>query len=150
MYNQINNQIKLAMKIKDKSKLSVLRILKADIIMKAKELRISEDKLNKNILLSVIEKTLKKYKEELSFVKDEVKIVELKYAIELLESYLPEKLSINELKDIINKVVENVGNSGNCIGETMKVLSKELKGKADMKEVKKLVDECSILRTKDS
>ena len=150
MYNQINNQIKLAMKIKDKSKLSVLRILKADIIMKAKELRISEDKLNKNILLSVIEKTLKKYKEELSFVKDEVKIAELNDAIELLESYLPEKLSIDELKDIINKVVENVGNSGNCIGETMKVLSKELKGKADMKEVKKLVDECSILRTKDS
>ena len=150
MYNQINNQIKLAMKIKDKSKLSVLRILKADIIMKAKELRISEDKLNKNILLSVIEKTLKKYKEELSFVKDEVKIAELNDAIELLESYLPEKLSIDELKDIINKVVENVGNSGNCIGETMKVLSKELKDKADMKEVKKLVDECSILRTKDS
>ena len=150
MYNQINNQIKLAMKIKDKSKLSVLRILKADIIMKAKELRISEDKLDQNVIIAVTEKTLKKYKEELSFVKDEVKIVELKYAIELLESYLPEKLSINELKDIINKVVENVGNSGNCIGETMKVLSKELKGKADMKEVKKLVDECSILRTKDS
>ena len=142
MYNQINEQIKSAMKTKDKSKLSVLRILKADIIMKAKELRVSEDKLDKNILLSVIEKTLKKYKEELSFVKDEVKIAELNDAIKLLESYLPEKLSIDELKDIVNKVVESVGNSGNSIGETMKMLSKELKGRADMKEVKRLVDEC--------
>jgi len=142
MYNKINEQIKSAMKAKDVNKLSVLRILKSDIITKAKELRMSEDKLEKNILLSVIEKTLKKYKEELSFVKDEVKIVELKNAIKLLESYLPEKLSIDEVKSIINKVVENVGNSGNSIGETMKLLSKELKGKADMKEVKKLVDEC--------
>jgi len=142
MYNKINEQIKLAMKAKDKNKLSVLRILKADIIMKAKELRVSEEKLDKNILLSVIEKTLKKYKEELSFVKDEVKIVELNDAIELLESYLPEKLSIDELRDIIINVVKSVGNVGNSIGEAMKILSKELKGKADMKEVKKLVDEC--------
>ena len=141
MYNQINEQIISAMKAKDTNKLSVLRILKSDIIMKAKELRLSEDKLDQNVLLSVIDKTLKKYKEELSFVKDEIKIVELKDAIKLLESYLPEKLSIDEVKSIISKVVDNVGNVGNSIGETMKVLSKELKGKVDMKEVKKLVDE---------
>jgi len=142
MYNKINEQIKLAMKAKDINKLSVLRILKSDIITKAKELRISEDKLDQNVIIAVTEKTLKKYKEELSFVKDEVKIVELNYAIELLESYLPEKLSIDELKDIVFKVVENTSNIGNSIGEAMKVLSKELKGKADMKEVKRLVDEC--------
>jgi len=141
MYNQINTQIKEAMKAKDKSKLSVLRILKSDIIVKAKELRMSEDKLSKDILISVIEKTLKKYKEELSFVKDKEKIIVLNYAIKLLESYLPEKLSIDEIKDVIIKVVKDVSNSGNNIGEAMKILSKELKGKADMKEVKKMVDE---------
>jgi len=141
MYNKINEQIKLAMKAKDTNKLSVLRILKSDIITKAKELRVSEDKLDQNIIIAVTEKTLKKYKEELSFVKDEVKIVELNDAIKLLESYLPEKLSIDEVKSIISKVVESTSNTGNSIGEAMKVLSKELKGKADMKEVKKLVDE---------
>ena len=140
MYNKINEQIKLAMKAKDTNKLSVLRILKSDIITKAKELRVSEDKLNQNVIITVTEKTLKKYKKELSFVKDEVKIVELKDAIKLLESYLPEKMSIDELKSIVNRVVENVGNVGNSIGETMKILSKELKGKADMKEVKRLVE----------
>ena len=132
MYNKINEQIKLMIKSKDTNKLSVLRILKSDIITKAKELRVSEDKLEQNIIIAVTEKTLKKYKEELSFVKDELKIV---------ESYLPEKLSIDEVKSVISKVVENVGNIGNSIGETMKLLSKELKGKVDMKEVKKLVDE---------
>jgi len=142
MYKQINEQIKSAMKAKDANKLSVLRILKSDIITKAKELRVSEDKLDQNVIITVTEKTLKKYKEELSFVKDKVKIIELEYAIKLLESYLPEKLSIDEVKSIINKVIESVGNSGNSIGETMKLLSKELKGKADMKEVKRLVDEC--------
>jgi len=141
MYNKINEQIKLAMKAKDTNKLSVLRILKSDIITKAKELRVSEDKLDQNIIIAVTEKTLKKYKEELFFVKDEVKIVELNDAIKLLESYLPEKLSIDEVKSIISKVVESTSNTGNSIGEAMKVLSKELKGKADMKEVKKLVDE---------
>jgi len=140
MYNKINEQIKLAMKTKDVNKLSVLRILKSDIITKSKELRVSEDKLDQNVIIAVTEKTLKKYKEELSFVKDEEKIVELKSAIKLLESYLPEKLSIDKVKDIINKVVESVGNNGNSIGEAMKILSKELKGKADMKEVKKLVE----------
>jgi len=149
MYNKINEQIKLAMKAKDTNKLSVLRILKSDIITKAKELRVLEDKLEQNVIITVTEKTLKKYKEELSFVKDEVKIIELKDAIELLESYLPEKLSIDEVKNIISNVVDNVGNVGNSIGEVMKVLSKELKGKADMKEVKRLVDEYfKILRSK--
>jgi len=140
MYNKINEQIKLAMKAKDTNKLSVLRILKSDIITKAKELRVLEDKLDQNVIIAVTEKTLKKYKEELSFVKDKEKIAELNDAIELLESYLPEKMSIDELKSIVNRVVENVGNVGNSIGETMKILSKELKGKADMKEVKRLVE----------
>jgi len=141
MYNQINEQIISAMKTKDINKLSVLRILKSDIITEAKELRVLEDKLEQNVIIAVTEKTLKKYKEELSFVKDEEKIAELKIAIKLLESYLPEKLSIDEVKSIISNVVESVGNVGNNIGEAMKVLSKELKGKVDMKEVKKLVDE---------
>ena len=141
MYNQINKQIISAMKAKDTNKLSVLRILKSDIITKAKELRMSEDKLDQNMLITVTEKTLKKYKEELSFVKDKLKIIELNDAIKLLESYLPEKLSIDEVKSIISNVVESVGNVGNNIGEAMKVLSKELKDKVDMKEVKKLVDE---------
>jgi len=142
MYNKINDQIKLAMKAKDVIKLSVLRILKSDIITKTKELRVSEDKLEQNVIIAVTEKTLKKYKEELSFVKDEEKIAELNDAIELLESYLPEKLSIDEVKSVVSKVIESLGNAGNNIGEAMKILSKELKGKADMKEVKKLVDEC--------
>ena len=141
MYNQINEQIISAMKTKDINKLSVLRILKSDIITEAKELRVLEDKLEQNVIIAVTEKTLKKYKEELSFVKDEEKIAELKIAIKLLESYLPEKLCIDEVKSIISNVVESVGNVGNNIGEAMKVLSKELKGKVDMKEVKKLVDE---------
>jgi len=141
MYNKINKQIISAMKSKNINKLSVLRILKSDIITKAKELRVSEDKLEQNIIITVTEKTLKKYKEELSFVKDEIKIIELNDAIKLLESYLPEKLSIDEVKSIISNVVESVGNTGNNIGEAMKFLSKELKGKVDMKEVKKLVDE---------
>ena len=141
MYNKINEQIKLMMKAKDINKLSVLRILKSDIITKAKELRVSENKLEQNVIIAVTEKTLKKYKEELSFVKDKLKIIELNNAIKLLESYLPEKLSIDEVKSVVSKVIESVGNAGNSIGEAMKLLSKELKGKVDMKEVKKLVDE---------
>jgi len=141
MYNQINEQIISSMKAKDTNKLSVLRILKSDIITKAKELRVSEDKLDQNVIIAVTEKTLKKYKEELSFVKDKLKIIELNDAIKLLELYLPEKLSIDEVKSVISNVVESVGNVGNSIGEAMKILSKELKGKVDMKEVKKLVDE---------
>ena len=122
MYNKINEQIKLMMKAKDINKLSVLRILKSDIITKAKELRVSENKLEQNVIIAVTEKTLKKYKEELSFVKDKLKIIELNNAIKLLESYLPEKLSIDEVKSIISNVVESVGNVGNNIGEAMKVL----------------------------
>lgn len=137
MYNLINNQIKIAMKSHDKNKLSVLRILKSDITIKAKELKITENQLDKNILIGVVEKVLKKYKEELSFIKDENKTVELQKAIKLLESYLPEKLSIEEVIKLVDKVISDVKN----VGEVMKTLSKELKGKADMKEVKKLVDQ---------
>jgi len=85
--NKINEQLKVAMKSKNVKVLSALRMLKADIIMEAKRVRISEDKLDESIIISVVQRTLKKYKEELSYIKDESKIKILEQDIELFETY---------------------------------------------------------------
>ena len=55
--------------------------------MEAKRVRISEDKLDESIIISVVQRTLKKYKEELSYIKDESKIKILEQDIELFETY---------------------------------------------------------------
>ena len=137
---EINEQIKQAMKNQNKNRLSTLRILKSDIIFKIKELKNGEQ-IDNNTLIGVVQKTLRKYQEELEFIKDEIKINNLKESIVFLEGLLPKQLSKEELFEIVSKVVRETNIIGNKIGEVMKTLSKELNGKADMKEVKQMVDE---------
>jgi len=72
---------------------------------------------------------------------DESKINILEQDIKMFETYLPTQLSIDEVKLIIDNVVAEIKNAGKGIGDAMKLLSKELKGKVNMKEVKKRVDE---------
>jgi uncharacterized protein YqeY len=140
MINEINEQLKNAMRNNDTNKKATLRMLKANITLKSKELMIPEDQLDNNVILSSIEKVLKIYREELEsvhkYAPDEAKINNLNESILFLESFLPEQLTTEQVIAIVNSAVEEMSN----FGLIMKYLSKELKGKADMKMVKQLVD----------
>ena len=141
MLNTINGDLKEALKSSDKFKLAVLRMLKSALqlesINKKKELEDDE-------IISVIKKQVKQRNDSITeFEKyDKLDKVEtLKAEIEILEAYLPEEISDEELNNIINEVFNEVNpTSMKDMGIVMKTITLKLKDKnADMSKVSQLV-----------
>ena len=62
--------------------------------------------------------------------------------VDILMNYLPEQLSIEEVKDIISAIFDEVKPEGQRdMGKVMKEATSQLKGKADMKEVSNIIKE---------
>lgn len=137
---QLNEDMKNAMKKKDKSKLSVIRMIRSEI--KNQEISKGEE-LNKEELEELLFKELKKRKDSLKEYEasGRADLIEgLKEEIKILEEYLPEMMSEEELKKIIKEVIDKTGvNSKNEIGKVMKEIMPKVKGKADGKKVNQLV-----------
>ncbi len=144
--DQIFADLKEAMKAKDQDKLRVLRSLKAKLM----EAEISERKggeasLSDQSAIQVITKAAKQRKESIDqFTKggreDLVANEELELAI--IEAYLPELMSEDEVRKIVQDKIAAVGATGpQDMGKVMGPLMGQLRGKADGSLVSQLVKE---------
>lgn len=141
MNELIANDLKNAMKSGDKFKLSVLRMLKSalqlDSISKKHELSDEE-------VLNVIKKQVKTRKDSIEEFKKYNKMEEvakLKQEIEILDAYLPEEMTEEEIKKVIDEVfAELKPTSMKEMGMVMKELNTKITN-ADMSLVSKLVKE---------
>lgn len=142
MKNRIIEDIKLAMKAQDKVKLPVVRMLKADVQMA--ELNKKAD-LTDDEIISIVSKQIKMRKDSIKeFEKGNRNdlIEAAKAEIKILEEYLPEQLSEQEVTDIINDVFSKVSPSSQSdMGKIMGLLNPLVKGKTDMGLVSKIVKE---------
>ena len=142
MRNQILEDLKLAMKNQDKKKLSVIRMVKGAIQMEElnKKHELSDDEV-----IALISKQIKTRKESIiEFEKGnrEDLIKETEEEIEILNQYMPEQLSIDEINNIIDEIFELVKpESVRDMGKIMKEATAKLNGKADMKEVSSIIKE---------
>lgn len=143
MYNQINEDLKIAMKEKDTFKLSVLRMLKSALQL---ESIAKKHELDDNEVSAVLKKQLKVRKDSLEEYEKYNKtdlVVSLKDEIKILSSYLPEELSEEEVNKLIDEVIAKLNPT--CMkdmGGVMKEVNSLLVGKnADMSLVSKLVKE---------
>lgn len=141
MNEKIAEDLKLAMKNSDKFKLSVLRMLKSalqlDSISKKHELSDEE-------VMSVIKKQVKTRKDSISeFAKYDKteEIAKLEQEIEILNAYLPEEMTAEEISKIIDQVFEEINpTSMKDMGLIMKELNTRITN-ADMSLVSKMVKE---------
>ncbi len=141
MNELIANDLKNAMKSGDKFKLSVLRMLKSalqlDSISKKHELSDEE-------VLNVIKKQVKTRKDSIEEFKKYNKMEEvakLEQEIEILDAYLPEEMTEEEIKKVIDEVFEDLKpTSMKEMGMVMKELNTKITN-ADMSLVSKLVKE---------
>lgn len=120
----INDDIKTAMKARDKESLAVMRMLKAalqnDQISKGNELSEDEE-------LTVLSREMKQRRESLEEFKDagrEDLVEQTEAAIHIVGNYLPQQLSENELKVIIQEAITKVDaksmkDFGNVMGVVM-------------------------------
>lgn len=142
MRDKILNDLKEAMKSQDKERLSVIRMVKGAIQME--ELNTKRE-LNDDEVISIIAKQIKTRKESIvEFEKGNRNdlIEKTNSEIKLLEEYMPEQLSSEEVIEVIDKVFNEINPTGmSDMGKIMGKLNPLLKGKADMGFVSSVVKE---------
>ena len=137
---RLKEQQILAMRAKDKVRLGTLRMLLAAI----KQIEIDERiELDNDAVTAVVIKSVKQRKDSISqFEKagrtDLVDIEKTELAI--LQEFLPQPLTSDEVKALIEQAIASTGASGmQDMGKVMGELKKDISGRADMGEVSALV-----------
>ena len=136
MRDRILNDLKDAMKSQNKEALLVIRSIKS--AMQLEEINLHRE-LKDDEIIDVISKQIKTRKDsivEFSKGNREDLVNMTKREIDILNSYMPEQLSDNEIDEIIDKVFQLVKpTSPKDMGKIMSEITPLVKGKADMKEV---------------
>ncbi|ANC77921.1 GatB/YqeY domain-containing protein [Fictibacillus phosphorivorans] len=142
LLNELNQDMKQAMKDKNKQKLSVIRMLKASLqneaIKQGRELNEEEE-------LTVLVREMKQRKDSLQeFEKagrDDL-VAGLQDEIAVLTPYLPKQLSEEELQEIVAQTISEIGASSKAdMGKVMGALMPKVKGKADGGLVNRIVQQ---------
>lgn len=142
MKERILNDLKEAMKQKDKELLSVIRMVKGAIQMDeiAKKRELNDDEV-----IAIISKQIKTRKESIvEFEKagrDDLKN-QTQSEIDILMRYMPEQMSEEEVLRVIDQAFETVQpTSMKDMGKLMGVITPQVRGKADMGFVNKTIKE---------
>ncbi|GFP22441.1 uncharacterized protein HKBW3S06_01669 [Candidatus Hakubella thermalkaliphila] len=126
----------------DKIRLSTMRLLLSEIKNLEKEKRISD--LSDDDVLSVVRREIKRRDQALEeFRKTDRKDLVDKEERErqILEEYLPVQLSQEELEAMVRRVIQETGaSSSREMGKVMGRMMQEVKGKADGKRVRQIVE----------
>lgn len=142
MREKILNDLKEAMKQQEKTKLSVIRMVKGAIQME--ELNLKRE-LTDDEVITVISKQIKTRKESIvEFEKGNRQdlIDKTNEEIEILNTYMPEQLTEEEILDYINVAFEEIKPTAlSDMGKLMGYLTPKLRGKADMSFVSKNIKE---------
>lgn len=133
---RINDDVKVAMKAKDKPRLGVLRLITAAIKQREVDERIT---LDDDQVLAVLEKMIKQRKDSIEQYekagRDELAQQEA-FEIGIIQEYLPEQLSDAEIDALIAEAISSSGAASmKDMGKVMGMLKPKLAGRADMGQV---------------
>ncbi|WP_413308680.1 GatB/YqeY domain-containing protein [Bacillus sp. 1P10SD] len=142
LLERLNNDMKQAMKNKEKDKLSVIRMVKASLQNEAIKLG---TELTEDAELTVLSREVKQRKDSLhEFDKAgrEDLVEKLRTELAVVELYLPKQLSEEELSEIVTETISEVGAKSKAeMGKVMAAIMPKVKGKADGSLVNKLVQQ---------
>jgi uncharacterized protein len=140
LLERLNDDMKQAMKNKEKEKLSVIRMVKASLQNEAIKLG---RELTEEDELTIISRELKQRKDSLHEFEqaDRQDLVDkIQNELALLEIYMPEQLTEEELTEIVKEAIAEVQASSKAdMGKVMASIMPKVKGKADGSLVNKLV-----------
>jgi uncharacterized protein len=138
----LNQDMKQAMKDKNKQKLSVIRMLKASL--QNESIKLGHE-LNEEEELTVLAREMKQRKDSLQeFEKAgrEDLVAGLHEEIAVLTPYLPKQLSEEELNEIVAQTIQEIGAASKAdMGKVMGALMPKVKGKADGGLVNRIVQQ---------
>jgi len=138
LFDQVNNDMKEAMKARDKVKLEALRNIKK-VMLEARVAKGAGSELSEEESLKIISKLAKQGTDSAEIYKQQNRedLAEQEMAqVKVFENYLPAKMSDEELTAAVKEIIEKTGASTmKDMGKVMGIASKELAGKADGKEI---------------
>lgn len=137
---RLNEDMKQAMKSKDKFTLSTIRMVRSTI--KYLEIDLKRT-LDDNEVLDILSREIKQRKDALQEFeaagRDEL-AASTKAEIEIIIKYLPAQLSEEEIKVIVQQTIQETGASSKSdMGKVMSALMPKVKGRADGKLVNQAV-----------
>ena len=139
---QINEDVKAAMKNQDKEKLNVIRMVKS--ALQLAKINLKHD-LSDEEAIDVIEKQIKMRNdsiEEFTKAKRDDLVKQYKDEINILKAYMPEQLKKEEVIKIINDAFAKINpTSPKQMGLIMKSVTPQVKGRYDMKEISSIIKE---------
>ena len=134
--NRIQDDVKDAMRARDKVRLPVLRLITAAIKQKEVDERIELDDAAVLVVLDKMAKQRRESLEQYEKADREDLARQERFELELLKDYLPEQLGEEEVSSLIEQAITQTGASGmRDMGAVMGILSQQLQGRADMKAV---------------
>ncbi|WP_096201313.1 GatB/YqeY domain-containing protein [Bacillus sp. FJAT-45350] len=142
LLDRLNQDMKEAMKNKDKQKLSVIRMVKSSL--QNEQIKFGRE-LTEDDSLTVLNRELKQRKDSLhEFEKAgrEDLAAQLQNELAILEHYMPEQLSEEEVSTIVKETIGEVGATSKAdMGKVMGAIMPKVKGKADGGLVNRLVQQ---------
>ena len=137
LQERIDSDLKDAMRAKDAARLGVLRMLKSALKYSAIEKSGPEAQLDDSEATQVIRKQVKQRQDSIeSFEKGSRPELAAKEKDELaiLQAYLPQGLSVDELAKIVGETIQELGATSRAqMGAVMKALQGKVAGRADGK-----------------
>ena len=139
--DKVQEDLKISLKARDEVRSLTLRMLLAAIMNKEKE---GKEVTEEQFLDVALFEAKKRREAKEAFLKGErPELAEKEQAeLEILLPYLPEQLTEEEIKDLVQKAIEKIGaTSIKDMGKVMGELAPQVKGKADGALVAKIVKE---------
>lgn len=138
--DRLTEDMKQAMKGKDKLRLSVIRMVRA--AMKNQEID-SQNPLTEDDVIAIVRRELKQRRDSLLAFESAGRTDladEAKAEISVLLAYLPQQLSESEVRSLVEESISTVGAKGKSdIGKVMADIMPKIRGRADGKMVQQIV-----------
>lgn len=144
IFNLISEDIKNAMKAKDKVKLETLRNIKK-VFLEAKTAPGANDTLSDDAALKIMQKLVKQGKDSATLYKEQGRqdLADAELAqVAVIETYLPKQMSAEELEEALKAIIAEVGAEGpKDMGKVMGTATKKLAGLAEGRAISAKVKE---------
>ena len=146
MFDRISNDIKEAMKAKDKVRLETLRNIKK-VFLEAKTAPGANDTLTDDAAMKIMQKLVKQGKDSAALYTEQGRadLAEAELAqVAVIETYLPKQMSAEELEAALKAIIAEVGaegpkDKGKVMGTATKKLAGLAEGRAISAKVKELL-----------
>ena len=139
----INSDIKETMLARDRKKLEALRAIKAALLIEKTGKDVSSGEIPESVELKMLQKLVKQRKESAVIYREQDRVdlaEEEEYQAGIIEKYLPEQMSEEDIEAIVDAVIEETGATTiKDMGRVMGMSSKKLAGKADNKTISTIV-----------